>query len=169
MFSQKYENDSFNYKEELEKINKKYKEDINAILEKAPTTLQSANKGGVINKYSIGGNVLGSGSRDSISAMLTPGEYVIRKTMVDKYGIPMLSAINQGAFSMPKFNVGRVASSVSPSAITNSAEINAPMYNNYSVNVSVSNSGASADEIANKTLMKIKQLQSTQIRSGRGY
>lgn len=165
----KYENDSFNYKEELEKINKKYKEDINAILEKAPTTLQSANKGGVINKYSIGGNVLGSGSRDSVIARLTPGEYVIRKAMVDKYGIPMLSALNQGSFAVPKYNMSSPNSNQISVKSENNANIVAPMYNNYSVNVSVSNSGASADEIANKTLMKIKQLQSTQIRSGRGY
>jgi hypothetical protein len=32
---------------------------------------------------------------DSVPAMLTPGEYVIRKAMVDKYGTPMFDAVNQ--------------------------------------------------------------------------
>ena len=127
-----------------------------------------ANSGGMISKYSAGG-IAGNGSRDSIPAMLTPGEYVIRKAMVDKYGTPMFEKINQGSFSMPSFNTGeQTPTNVSGNSGGNTNVV-APMYNNYSVNVSVSNSGASADEIANKTLMKIKQLQSTQIRSGRGF
>lgn len=165
----KYENDSFNYKEELEKINKKYKEDINAILEKAPTTLQSANKGGVINKYSIGGNVLGSGSRDSISAMLTPGEYVIRKTMVDKYGIPMLSAINQGSFNMPKYQTGSEVQQISPINNTSISSISAPVYNTYDMKFSINGTNQSADDIANKVMFKMRQLQSQQVRGNRGY
>ena len=127
----------------------------------------SAYAGGLM-KYATGG-VAGDGSRDSVSAMLTPGEFVVRKAMVDKYGIPMLNKINQGSFFMPKFNTGKATPSTVSSGTTTNASINAPMYNNYSVNVSVSNSGASADEIANKTLTKIKQLQNTQIRSGRGF
>jgi TP901 family phage tail tape measure protein len=133
--------------------------------------------GGKVMEYGMGkmvrgyaaGKIVGSGSRDSVPAMLTPGEFVIRKAMVDKYGVPMLSKLNQGSFFMPKFSVGSSASPEISSGVNNSTEINAPVYNNYSVNVSVSNSGASADEIANKTLMKIKQMQNTKIRSGRGY
>jgi TP901 family phage tail tape measure protein len=115
------------------------------------------------------GGVAGNGSRDSIPAMLTPGEFIIRKAMVDKYGIPMLSALNQGAFSMPRFNTSSGPEAKVSGAAQNSANIVAPMYNNYSVNVSVSGSNSTADEIANKTIMKIKQMQETKIRSGRGY
>ena len=124
--------------------------------------------GGMIKGYTAGG-VAGDGSRDSIPAMLTPGEYVIRKAMVDKYGTPMFEKINQGSFSMPSFNTGEQNPTNVSGNSGGNTNVVAPMYNNYSVNVSVSNSGASADEIANKTLMKIKQLQSTQIRSGRGF
>jgi TP901 family phage tail tape measure protein len=128
-----------------------------------------ANSGGMIKKYSGGGSILGQGSRDSVSAMLTPGEFVIKKSMVDKYGIPMLSKINQGSFFMPKFNTSADPETKVSGSAQSGANIVAPMYNNYSVSVNVSGSNASADEIANKTIMKIKQMQGTQIRSGRGY
>ena len=114
------------------------------------------------------GGVVGSGTRDSVSAMLTPGEFVVRKAMVDKYGMPMLSALNQGSFEMPKYNVGNSAAgnmNVKPESTTS---VVAPMYNNYSVNVSVSNANASPDEIANKVMFKMKQLQGQNIRSNRG-
>lgn len=120
-------------------------------------------------KIYAGGSVAGEGSRDSVAAMLTPGEFVVRKAMVDKYGTPMFDAINQGSFSMPKYNVQRSTAGNIDVKTESTANIVAPMYNNYSVNVSVSNTNASADEIANKTIMKIKQMQNMQIRSGRGY
>jgi TP901 family phage tail tape measure protein len=123
---------------------------------------------GGLMKYSSGGNVYGDGSRDSVSSMLTPGEFVVRKAMVNKYGIPMLSAINQGSFSMPKYSMPK-SQGMAKIESNNSTNISAPMYNSYSVGVNVSNAGASADEIANITIAKIKQMQNTQIRSGRGY
>lgn len=125
--------------------------------------------GGEIQKRSMGGTVFGNGTRDSVPAILAPGEFVIRKAMVDKYGLPMFESINQGSFSMPKYSVGKSTAGNVDVKAQNTANIVAPMYNNYSVNVSVSNSNASADEIANKTIMKIKQMQNMQIRSNRGY
>ena len=124
--------------------------------------------GGLI-PYADGGKVFGRGGMDSVNALLTPGEFVVRRAMVDKYGIPMLNALNQGAFGMPRYNVGQQQTGSVTVKSQNTSNIVAPMYNNYSVNVSVSNTNASADEIANRTLMKIKQMQDTQIRSGRGY
>jgi TP901 family phage tail tape measure protein len=54
-------------------------------------------KGGLIKGYSTGGNVTGgSGTRDDIPAMLSAGEYVIRKSAVDKYGSGLMSMINGG-------------------------------------------------------------------------
>lgn len=126
------------------------------------------NAGGMV-KYASGGNVFGDGTRDSVKAMLTPGEFVVRKAMVDKYGTPMFSAINQGAFDMPKYDVAKSTGGDVSVKSENTTNVVAPMYNNYSVNVNVSNSGASADEIATRAVMKIKQMQNTQIRSSRGY
>ena len=124
--------------------------------------------GGLI-PYADGGKVFGRGGMDSVNAMLTPGEFVVRKAMVDKYGIPMLNALNQGAFGMPKYKVDETTTGNVTVRSQNTSNIMAPMYNNYSVNVSVSNTNASADEIANRTIMKIKQMQDMQIRSSRGY
>jgi TP901 family phage tail tape measure protein len=123
--------------------------------------------GGKVKKYGMG-SIVGDGSRDSIAAMLTPGEFVVRKSMVDKYGLPMLEAINQGAFAMPKYSV--------PSSITqdikidkSNTKIDAPVYNNYDLKFSINGTSANADEIANKVMFKMKSLQDMQIRSNRGY
>jgi hypothetical protein len=54
-------------------------------------------KGGIIKGYSSGGNVTGgSGNKDDVPAMLSGGEYVVRKSAVDKYGSGLLHMINGG-------------------------------------------------------------------------
>ncbi|MER7517773.1 phage tail tape measure protein [Streptomyces sp. NPDC126499] len=52
--------------------------------------------GGRINRYSTGGMVLGAGSStsDSVPAMLSAGEYVIRAAAVRKYGPGFLDGLN---------------------------------------------------------------------------
>lgn len=53
--------------------------------------------GGRVRKYSGGGYVDGgSGVRDDVPAMLTDGEYVLRKSAVNRYGKGMLDMLNQG-------------------------------------------------------------------------
>lgn len=44
-----------------------------------------------------GGSVPGVGNQDTVSAMLTPGEFVMKKFAVGKYGKSFMSAINSGA------------------------------------------------------------------------
>ena len=81
----------------------------------------------------------------------------------------MLEAINQGSFTSPKFDTsGTTGSQMNVSGGSSSTNFVAPMYNNYSVSVNVSGTNASADDIANKAVMKIKQMQNTSIRSNRG-
>jgi len=54
-------------------------------------------KGGMIKGYSTGGNVVGgSGNKDDVPAMLSGGEYVIRKSAVNKYGSEYLQMLNEG-------------------------------------------------------------------------
>ena len=63
------------------------------------------NKGGVVKGYSSGGTVTGgSGTRDDVPAMLNAGEYVIKKSSVNKYGTGLLGMINGGM--IPKFAGG---------------------------------------------------------------
>ena len=132
-------------------------------------------KGGKMLRYPMGGlipyatgGVSGDGGRDSVLAKLTPGEFVVRKSMVNKYGIPMLEALNQGAFSMPRFDVSE-PTKANVKGGTGNANINAPVYNNYDMKFAVSGTNASADEIANKVMFKMKQVQAQGIRSNRGY
>ena len=46
--------------------------------------------------FNSGGLVPGTGNRDTVPAMLTPGEYVIRKSSVGKIGVDNLAAMNSG-------------------------------------------------------------------------
>jgi hypothetical protein len=54
--------------------------------------------------FYTGGKIPGIGGMDSIKITATPGEFMVRKPMVKKYGLPMLEAINSGAFKMPKIS-----------------------------------------------------------------
>ena len=54
-------------------------------------------KGGLIKGYNAGGFVnQGSGVRDDVPAMMQGGEYVIRKSSVNKYGRGLFDALNSG-------------------------------------------------------------------------
>lgn len=54
-------------------------------------------KGGRVKGYNAGGFVnQGSGVRDDVPAMMQGGEYVIRKSSVNKYGRGMFDALNSG-------------------------------------------------------------------------
>jgi hypothetical protein len=55
-------------------------------------------------QFNSGGGVPGSGSRDTVPAMLTPGEFVMKKSVVQKYGLGFMRAINN---SSPSVRVGR--------------------------------------------------------------
>ena len=56
-------------------------------------------------KANTGGKVTGgSGVRDDVPALLTGGEFVMRRGAVDKYGAGFMSALNQG--SVPTMNRG---------------------------------------------------------------
>jgi TP901 family phage tail tape measure protein len=46
--------------------------------------------------FATGGRVPGQGNRDTVAAMLTPGEYVIRKKAVEKIGVENLEQLNRG-------------------------------------------------------------------------
>ena len=55
--------------------------------------------GGSVSKFASGGFVPGSGSRDTVPAMLTPGEFVIKKSSAAKLGADQLHAMNQNRFN----------------------------------------------------------------------
>lgn len=55
------------------------------------------NAGGEIPRFASGGVVPGSGNGDTVPAMLTPGEFVIKKSSVKKLGINNLARMNKYA------------------------------------------------------------------------
>lgn len=66
-----------------------------------------AAKGGYVKGYATGGLVTGgSGYKDDVPAMLSEGEYVIRKSSVKKYGASNLQKLNSG--EAPKFAAGGI-------------------------------------------------------------
>jgi TP901 family phage tail tape measure protein len=97
--------------------------------------------GGIIPKYlADGGQAIGT---DTIPAMLTPGEFIVTKSAVDKFGVNNLKSINNGTYA------------------GNS------MYN-YEVNVNVK-SDANPDQIARVVIGQIKQIDSQSIRRSSIY
>jgi len=55
------------------------------------------NQGGQIRAFAAGGHVPGSGDGDTVPAMLTPGEFVLRKSAVRSIGVGNLHRINRHA------------------------------------------------------------------------
>jgi hypothetical protein len=96
--------------------------------------------GGLVPKFfAAGGYARGT---DRIPAMLTPGEFVIRKNAVDNFGANNLNRINDG---------------MSPS---NSVY-------NYNVSIDVNKSNASSDDIARSVIGQIKYIDSQRIKGQR--
>ena len=56
-------------------------------------------QGGPVSYFAAGGLVPGSGNGDSVSARLTPGEFVMRKSAVSSIGAGNLSNMNQGGLA----------------------------------------------------------------------
>jgi TP901 family phage tail tape measure protein len=119
--------------------------------------------------YYAGGAVVGSGSRDSVGARLTPGEFIIRKSMVNKYGQPMMESINQGSFAMPRYDVPESGATAVISPVNNVSNVNAPVYNTYDMKFNIQGANANADEIAHKVMTKIRNIDNASIRGINGY
>jgi len=62
--------------------------------------------GGSVKGFNKGGEVPGSGNKDTVPAMLTPGEFVMSKGAVDKYGSDTLESMNAAASSGTKGDKG---------------------------------------------------------------
>lgn len=57
------------------------------------------NQGGKVLAFARGGMVPGTGNRDTVPAMLQPGEFVIRKSSVNKLGAGNLAAMNENRYA----------------------------------------------------------------------
>ena len=66
-------------------------------LDKTPTPQQSTPKEQEPQKMAKGGEVPGKGEGDTVPAMLTPGEFVLTKDAVNKFGVDTLEGMNAAA------------------------------------------------------------------------
>jgi hypothetical protein len=132
-----------------------------------------------------GFTVPGNGMTDKVSALLTPGEFVVRKSVADKNrgflqalngqvfpgmggkkGIPtnnFLDGIGSPRYSIPESGVANI-----PTSNTSIVSPSSTMYNStYNVNVNVSGTNASPDDIANVVMAKLSQQNRGSLRSTR--
>ena len=61
--------------------------------------LRRKNQGGKIHGFARGGFVPGTGNRDTVPAMLQPGEFVIKKSSASKLGASTLEAMNNNKYA----------------------------------------------------------------------
>jgi hypothetical protein len=102
-------------------------------------SMLALSRGGIVpNYFAAGGYAIGT---DTVPAMLTPGEFVMSKYAVDKYGVDNMKSINSG-------------SSVGDSVY------------NYNLNLNVK-SDANPDEIARAVMVQIKSIDAQRIRGAR--
>jgi hypothetical protein len=64
------------------------------------TSGRTFNQGGKVHHFARGGMVPGTGNRDTVPAMLQPGEFVIRKSSVNNLGASNLAAMNENRFAL---------------------------------------------------------------------
>jgi hypothetical protein len=112
--------------------------------------------GGMVPKYFASGGL--SKGTDTIPAMLTPGEFVMSKTAVDKYG-SMLAAMNDPSFKMLESNKYNGPVSGGNGNANNSSS----MYN-YNIGITVPQSNANPNDIANAVIGQIKYIDAQRIR-----
>jgi len=106
----------------------------------------------------------GLGNLDRVPALLTPGEFVVRKS-VARENMPFLKALNKDVF--PQFDSGMDAGSISPVSVTSVTGGTNLYNNNYSVSVNVSGSDNSPNDIANVVVRKLKTMNDRNIRGSK--
>lgn len=128
---------------------------------------KKSGSGGVLYRQEAeGGFIFGPGTSmsDSIPAMLSNGEYVIRASAVKKYGVAFLDAVNNG--NLKAMAMGGMASSY-PDKVARMAYGGMAMYNDggivaggessYNITVNVGGSNASANEIADEVMRSLER------------
>jgi hypothetical protein len=115
-------------------------------------------------KFASGGSAVGS---DSIPAMLTPGEWVVKKPAVDKYGLGLMNAIN--TMSMPREILERMATPPRVARFATGGPVggdrSAPSSSSYKgsqtggINLTINAPSGDADAIARAVLPAINRIQ----------
>ena len=119
--------------------------------------------GGKMKKYAVGNIVPGLGNTDKVPALLTPGEFVVRKSVASE-NMDFLKALNGDVF--PSIKGTGSSAELATVAPTSPTINNTPVYT-YNVNVNVPNTDASPEEIANVVVGKLRRMTDTNLRGNR--
>ncbi len=121
----------------------------------AVSTMMSVGLGSMAVKKAQGGIVYGAGTStsDSIPAMLSNGEYVVRAAAVRKIGLPMLNAINAGK----GFADGGIVSASAFVGKSQSVAKSAPAPANVNLHITAMDASGFSDFLRNGGLDEIKQ------------
>jgi tape measure domain-containing protein len=98
-----------------------FREFFEAMKPKFEITIRNSGGGG--RGFAVGGSVPGIGNGDTVRAMLTPGEWVIKKASVAKYGYAFLDAVNRGTLPQ-QFATGGPVLPASPIADGKTVTVN---------------------------------------------
>jgi len=118
---------------------------------------------GMVPRYYAGGGL--ARGTDTVPAMLTPGEFVIKKSAVDRIGTSALTKINNGYADGGL--VGASAGGGSVNGISKAEPTNSVYNNTYEINVNV-RSESNPEEIARTVLSRIKQVDNQRVRGING-
>jgi TP901 family phage tail tape measure protein len=140
--------------------------------------------GGMVASYMATGGYLAAGGAaasmkkgtDTVPAMLTPGEFVMKRGAVQKYGAGFMRSINDLTFSMPTLsdskmyfdqdtNFGKI-SKLKPIEQKQTLAQSSVYNNEYSISVNVK-SDSNPDQIAKTVIAQIKQIDSQKLRGNR--
>ena len=114
-------------------------------------------------RFANGNIVPGTGMTDKVPALLTPGEFVVRKSVAEA-NMPLLKSLNSNVFGAG-MNIG--SPNISPiEATTSVSNVSAPVYN-YNVNVNVTDTNASPNEIADVVMNRIRMTKDRSVRGNR--
>jgi hypothetical protein len=119
--------------------------------------------GGMVPKYFADGGL--ARGTDTVPAMLTPGEFVIKKSAVDRIGTSALNRINNGYADGGI--VGASSGGPTGEGIFTAEPSNSVYNNTYEINVNV-RSESNPEEIARTVLSRIKQVDNQRVRGING-
>jgi hypothetical protein len=125
-------------------------------------------RGGMVNYLSDGGSPFAPMGTDTVPAMLTPGEFVMSRGAVAKYGSGLMDSINNGQLKMPEYKTSDDSGITALSTVSSnySNVDNSSVYNSYTINVSGGNN-ANANDVARLVIDRIKSIDNQRVKGNR--
>jgi len=110
------------------------------------------NQGGKVHRFATGGLVPGVGNSDTVPAMLSPGEFVIRKSSVQSLGASNLAGMNRGG-SVRKYAIGGKVGAIALNPIDGSGSATATITTANILNTLATNNQLPGGTAGNQALL----------------